>query len=48
VHDQLGKAVGGNEKVHFIMEKAEYHDLMGEVHCGTNVFREINLQIPNI
>lgn len=48
VHDQLGKAVGGNEKVHFIMEKAEYHDLMGEVHCGTNVFRELNLQIPNI
>ena len=42
----LNQKLGGtslNNKVHYILEKEEYHDLWGEVHCGTNVMREINL-----
>ncbi len=48
IHDVLGKAVGSKDRVHFIKEKAEYHDLYGEVHCGTNVMRELDLMIPNL
>lgn len=48
IHDVLGKAIGSNDRVHFIKEKAEYHDLYGEVHCGTNVMRELDLMIPNL
>lgn len=51
VEEMLNAELGGtesNSKVHFIMEKREYHDLMGEVHCGTNVMREPLLIRSNI
>lgn len=46
IYRVLNPVVGGsyfNRKVHFIDDKSSYHDLMGEVHCGTNVMREPNL-----
>lgn len=44
--DRLGDGVS---RVYFIDVKREYHDLLGEVHCGTNVMREptlVNMDYP--
>ena len=41
--DEKLKIGHGDSRVYFIDVKREYHDLAGEVHCGTNVMREPTL-----
>ena len=35
----------GKDNLHFI-EASFYHDAGGEIHCATNVIRDVNLQLP--
>jgi len=41
---KLGKLLNGEHKVHFI-DTTYYHNLAGEIHCGTNVIREIDMPV---
>lgn len=37
--EKLAPVIGGPDKIHFI-DTTEYHDGLGEIHCGTNVVRD--------
>jgi hypothetical protein len=43
VRQRYAEALGSEDNVHFINDLV-YHENLGEVHCGTNTIRELNLQ----